>query len=240
MIRTIPALFILGSMVACGGKGSTSPASTAPSSTPASPHDGHGEHSHTPGHMHHRFEDAGRWAAVFDDPARDAWQKPDEVVAALRLAPDARVADVGAGTGYFAVRLARAVPAGKVYAVDIEPDMIAYMEKRAAADGLANLVPVLGAADDARIPEPVDVVLVVDTYHHIADRAAYFTRLAGSLRPGGRVVIIDFTAESPLGPPVEHRISAERVVAELGEAGYREVARHDFLPNQYFLELARR
>jgi ubiquinone/menaquinone biosynthesis C-methylase UbiE len=161
------------------------------------------------------------------------------VVAALALPADAKIADVGAGTGYFAVRLARQAPQGKVYGVDIEPDMIRHMEERAEKEGLGNLVAVLGAADDPRIPEPVDLVLVVDTYHHIADRAAYFEQLAASLRPGGRLAIIDFTLESPMGPPVEHRIPAEQVIAELGEAGYQLARRHDFLPNQYFLELTR-
>ncbi len=232
-----PLLFVLALPLAgCGGGGSVS-------SPPAEPRHGehvHGHHGHPGGHGHHRFEDAERWAEVFDDPARDAWQKPDEVVAALALARDARVADIGAGTGYFAVRLARAVPDGKVYGVDIEPDMVRYLTERAQREELSNLTAVLGAADDARVPEPVDVVLVVDTYHHIADRVPYFTRLAASLRPGGRLVIVDFTPESPMGPPAEMRIPLERVLAELAEAGYHEVARHDFLPNQFFVEVARR
>ncbi|MBZ0237713.1 MAG: class I SAM-dependent methyltransferase [Deltaproteobacteria bacterium] len=199
-------------------------------------HGGHAAH----GGMAHRFDGAERWAAVFDDPARDAWQEPDRVIASLALDATMTVADVGAGTGYFAVRLARAVPDGKVYGIDIEPDMVRYMTERAEREGLANLVAVLGAPEDARVPEPVDVILIVDTYHHIADRVPYFTRLAGSLRPGGRLAIVDFTPESPMGPPAEMRIPVDRVLAELAEAGYREVARHDFLPNQFFVEVARR
>jgi len=220
-------------LVACGGSSSSSPP-PAPPQPEAAPANGHGD-----GHFHHRFEDADRWAEVFDDPARDEWQKPDEVVAALALAPDARVADLGAGTGYFTVRLARQAPEGKVYAVDIEPDMVRHLEERAKGESLGNVVAVLGKPDDPSLPEAVDVVLVVDTYHHIADRVAYFQRLASSLRDGGRLVIIDFTAESPMGPPVEHRISADQVIAELGKAGYALSKRHDFLPNQYFLELTR-
>ncbi|HUQ08027.1 MAG TPA: class I SAM-dependent methyltransferase [Kofleriaceae bacterium] len=240
-MRSPPALVVIAALVACGG--GTPPPPAEPEHAQHGQHGQHGQkgqHAGPSDHFHHSFDDAETWAAVFDDPARDEWQKPDELVAALKLAPDARVADVGAGTGYFAVRLARAVPQGKVYAIDIEPDMIRYMGERAQREGLANLAAVLGTADDARIPEPVDVVLVVDTYHHIADRTAYFRRLAGSLRPGGRVVIVDFTADSPIGPPVEHRLSVGRVVAELGDAGYVETARHDFLPNQYVVELTRR
>lgn len=91
-------------------------------------------------HTHrHAFSDAERWARIFEDPARDAWQKPDEVVQALRLAPDAVVADIGAGTGYFAARLARAVPNGRVFAVDIEPDMVRYLTERARREKLYAL-----------------------------------------------------------------------------------------------------
>jgi cyclopropane fatty-acyl-phospholipid synthase-like methyltransferase len=227
---TSPRFLIVAGLAACGG----GPAPAAPASTPAHAHAHPAE-----GHFHHRFDDAERWAKVFDDPARDDWQKPAEVIAALALAPDARVADIGAGTGYFAMRLARQVPQGKVYAVDVEPDMVRHLDDRARTEALDNVVAILAADDDARLPEAVDLVLVVDTYHHIADRKAYFRRLAPSLRDGGRLAIIDFTPEAPMGPPVEHRISADQVITELGAAGYRLVARHDFLPNQYFLELAR-
>ena len=196
--------------------------------------------AHPPGHpggdhYHRRFEGAEHWARIFDDPARDAWQKPDEVIAALALPPSARVADLGAGTGYFAVRIARRVPAGAVYALDVEEDMVRYLGERAAREGLANLTPVLATPAEPRIPEPVDLVLVVDTYHHIGDRVGYFRRLADSLRPGGRLVIIDFTRESPMGPPLEHRIAPEIVAQELAQAGYAQSQAHSLLPNQYFL-----
>jgi cyclopropane fatty-acyl-phospholipid synthase-like methyltransferase len=200
----------------------------------------HPEPTHGAGHpggdaYHRRFEDAEHWARVFDDPARDAWQKPEAVISALTLAPSARVADLGAGTGYFAVRIARRVPEGRVYAVDIESDMVRHLGERATREGLANLTPVLATPDEPRIPEPVDLVLVVDTYHHIADRVTYFRRLSESLRPGGRLAIIDFTPESPIGPPAEHRIPPEAVAQELAQAGYAKVQALALLPNQYFL-----
>src|SRR5689334_23764588 len=92
-------------------------------------------------HTHqHSFGDAQKWAHVFDDPARDAWQKPHEVIQALALKPGASVADIGAGTGYFSARLAKMLPQGKVYAVDVEPDMVRYLAERAKRDGLANVV----------------------------------------------------------------------------------------------------
>src|SRR5512140_137700 len=145
-------------------------------------------------HTHdHSFAGAEHWAKVFDDPARDAWQKPHEVVQALQLAPDAAVADIGAGTGYFAVRLAHMTPKGRVYAVDIEPDMVKYLGERAQKSGLSNLTPVLAKPDDPQLPSKVDLALMVDVYHHIGAREAYFRKLATMLKPGGTVAIIDFT-----------------------------------------------
>jgi SAM-dependent methyltransferase len=183
----------------------------------------------------HRFSGAERWARVFDDPARDAWQQPQRVIEALRLPPEAMVADIGAGTGYFAVRLARALPKGRVFAVDLEPDMVRYLGERAAGEGLANLEPVQAAADDPRLPARVDLVLVVNTYHHIEARERYFGRLRDSLRPGAAVAIIDFRMDSPVGPPKRARIDAARVGDEMQRAGYVLAAEHGFLPNQYFL-----
>jgi predicted methyltransferase len=187
-------------------------------------------------HSHpHGFGDAERWAHVFDDPARDAWQKPHEVIQALALKPDAVVADIGAGTGYFAVRLANMVPAGRVYAVDVEPDMVDYLAERAKREKRGNLVAVAGAPDDPRLSEKADVILLVDVYHHIDQRDRYFSRLRASLKPGGRLAVIDFRLDSPAGPPKAARIAPERVVAELKAAGYSLTQEHDFLPRQYFL-----
>lgn len=194
---------------------------------------------HHGGGMPHRFENAEEWARRFEEPERDAWQKPDEVVAALALAPEAKVADIGSATGYFAVRLARAVPAGRVYGVDVEPDMARYLGERAKREGLTNLEAVLGEPGDAKLPEAVDVALIVDTYHHIGEREAWLRRLGEKLRPGGRVVIIDFRLESPKGPPARHKLSPEQVRGELEAAGYRLTRTHDFLPDQYFLEFQR-
>lgn len=189
----------------------------------------------TPHTHEHGFSGAEQWAKVFDDPERDRWQKPHEVIMALKLAPDAKVADIGAGTGYFAARLAHMTPGGRVYAVDLEPDMVKHLAERARREGLSNLVPVQAQPDSAALPEKVDRILLVDTYHHIGDRSSYFKRLRGSLKPNGEVAIIDFTAESPVGPPKNARISARKVAEEMTLAGYTQVAQHGFLPYQYFL-----
>ena len=106
---------------------------------------------------------------------------------------------------------------------------------RAQKSGAKNLLPVQGAPADPKLPEKVDLVLMVDVYHHIDQRAAYFRKLAGSLKPGGAIAIVDFTKESPVGPPPGSRIAASEVKAEMKAAGYALATEHAFLPNQYFL-----
>jgi SAM-dependent methyltransferase len=189
----------------------------------------------TPHTHQHSFSGAEQWAHVFDDPKRDAWQKPHEVIQALALEPDAVIADLGSGTGYFAERLANMVPKGRVYGVDIEPDMVRYLAERAKREKRDNVVAVAGAPDDPRLPEKADLILLVDVYHHIDDRSRYFRNLRASLKPGGRVAVIDFRMDSPDGPPKAARIAPQRVIDELEAAGYGLARQHDFLPNQYFL-----
>jgi ubiquinone/menaquinone biosynthesis C-methylase UbiE len=189
----------------------------------------------TPGTHQHSFSGADQWAHVFDDPKRDAWQKPHEVIQALALKPDAVVADIGSGTGYFSARLANMVPKGRVYGIDVEPDMVKYLAERAKREKLSNVTSVTGAPDDPRLPEKVDLIIMVDVFHHIDNRERYLGKLRASLKPGGRIAIIDFRMDSPEGPPKSARIAPDRVKAELKSAGYTLAQEHAFLPNQYFL-----
>jgi len=183
----------------------------------------------------HSFGGAEQWAKVFDDPERDAWQKPHEVIQALALKPDAVIADIGSGTGYFSVRFANMTPKGRVYGVDTEPDMVKYLADRAKREGLKNVTAVAGAPNDPRLPEKADLIILVDVYHHVGDRERYFRQLQKSLKPGGRIAVIDFRMDSPVGPPQSARIAPERVKDELKRAGYALAQEHAFLPNQYFL-----
>ena len=151
----------------------------------------HGQPAHEPGqkpghgaHMEHRFDDPERYAKSFDDPARDEWQMPGRIIDALGLTAGQVVADIGSGTGYFTVRLAKAAARPKVYAVDIEPAMLEYVRQRAAREGLTQVVAVQASATTPNLPEPVDVVLVVDTYHHIPNRPAYFREIRKSMKIG--------------------------------------------------------
>jgi predicted methyltransferase len=191
-------------------------------------------------HSHqHSFSGAEHWAKVFDDPKRDAWQKPHEVIQALKLKPDAVIADIGAGTGYFAVRFSHMVSKGKVYAVDTEPDMVKYLAERARREGLKNLIPVAGKPADPQLPEKADLVVFVDVYHHVENRERYFRQLQNALKPGGRVAVIDFRMDSPEGPPKAARIAPGQVKSEMQRAGYTLAEEHGFLPNQYFLVFQR-
>lgn len=193
---------------------------------------------HKPDHMQHRFDDAERWAKEFDDPARDAWQMPARVVEVLGLGAGRAVADIGAGTGYFSARLAKVAGAPTVYAADLEASMVAHLTQRAAREGLPNLKAVQASPESPNLPAPVDTILIVDTYHHIANRVAYFSRLKSSLKPGGRLAIIDFRKDSPSGPPVEFRFTQDQITAELTQAGFVLATQHDFLPRQLFLVYA--
>jgi SAM-dependent methyltransferase len=224
-LRLLVATTVL--LAVAGAARAQTPAPT-PSGTPG-PHDATARHS---------FADVDYWKSIFEDPARDEWQHPAALVAALRLKPSMRVADLGAGTGYFTHYLSRAVgKGGTVFAVELEPNLVVHLRDRAERDGLANVVPVLASADDPRLPRgAVDLVLIVDTFHHIDDRLSYLRRLGAALTDRGQIAIVDWEKRPlPVGPPPEHKIAREQVIAEMTAAGYALVEQPAFLPYQYFL-----
>lgn len=198
---------------------------------------GHGSPPHTGHAPGHRFADADAWAERFEDPERAAWQKPAVVLEALALEPDHVVADIGSATGYFPVRIAPRVPRGRVWGVDVEPAMVRYLNRRARREGHANLFSILGTPRSPLLPEPVDRVLLVDTYHHVSDRTAYFAGLAPVLAPGARLVVVDFEkGDLPVGPSDAMKIAPEQVRRELEAAGYAlEEDLRGALPYQYVL-----
>lgn len=171
-------------------------------------------------------------ARMLEQPGRAAWQKPDEVVKALALRPDEVVADIGAGTGYFTRRFAPLV--ARVYAVDVNQRLLDQI----AALGLANVTTVLAGPDDPRLPEAaVDTIFFCNVLHHISSRPDYYRRLVRALKPGGRIVVIDFHKRpTPVGPPESEKLSEQEVTDELGRAGFRLEKSHGWLDYQYFLE----
>lgn len=192
---------------------------------------------------HRRFDDVEHWVRVFDDPERARWQRPAEVVAALGLAEGTVVADVGAGTGYFSRFLAAAVgPRGTVFAAEVEPALVVHLRDRARRERTPNVVPVLIPPDRPGLPPGlVDLVLLVDTYHHIDDRLAWLERLHDVLRPEGRVAIVDWEKRpAPVGPELAHKLAREQVVEEMAMRGFVLTAAPELLPYQYLLIFRRR
>lgn len=167
---------------------------------------------------------------------RDSWQQPERVIDSLGIEPGLRVADIGAGGGYFTFRLADAVgPTGRVYAVDVDEDMTSYLQQRAGKEGRSTVTVVLGTFGDPMLPDgSVDLVFTSNTYHHIAaeGRVAYFRGLKADLAPGGRVAILELL-EGPLFVR-SHFTPLETIVTEMRQAGYRELARFGFLKKQSF------
>lgn len=187
--------------------------------------------------MHRLHQDPAAYVAMLEDPARDAYQKPHEVLTALGLKPGEVIADIGSGSGYFTLRLAaHAGEAGRVYGVDVDPAMVRYLNRRVRDAGLRNVHVVLADPDDPLLPEPVDRFLVVDTWHHIENQAKYLGLMRKLLRPGGQVVMIDFQKrELPLGPPLAMKIAREDLIRQMEANGFRLAKEHGFLPYQYFL-----
>lgn len=175
---------------------------------------------------------------VLEGPDRDAWQKPEQVMDALAIGERSTVADVGAGGGWFTVRLARRVgPNGKVYAQDVQQQMLESTSRRVAREGLSNVRYVRGERLDPRLPTAaLDAVLMVDTYHEFENPVALLRGVGMSLKPAGRIGIINFGSDGGgPGPPFSERVKEERVVEQAAEAGLRLLGRETFLEFQYFL-----
>ena len=186
-------------------------------------------------HQHHPPRSAEEYARVLNDPKRDAWQLPDAVIKALDLKRDEVIADIGAGSGYFAKRFTQ--HAAKVYAVDIDEKLLAMVREGAPP----NLETVLAAPDDPRLPDgSVDTIFFCNVLHHVENRQPYYAKLARALKPGGRIVIVEFHKKPlPVGPPESMKLSPEQVINEFAEAGFRHDSSQNFLPYQYLLVFRR-
>lgn len=193
-------------------------------------------------HTHRRPDDIKQYLEHLDSAERDQYQKPAQVIEALGLKPGMAVADLGSGSGYFTRRFIEAVTdRGMVYAVDIEPEMLAYAKESIVHMHVPYSVEfILARPDSPKLPyESVDLIFVCNTIHHLEERSTYFRNVRTSLKPNGRIAIIDFYPDErsgDLGFPKRHLVSREQVLHEMTAAGYRLGQEHTFLPRQYFLE----
>jgi ubiquinone/menaquinone biosynthesis C-methylase UbiE len=179
---------------------------------------------------------------VLEGPDRDAWQMPDAVMDALGVADGSSVADIGAGGGWFTVRLARRVgPNGTVYAQDVQPQMLEAIRRRVEREGLRNVRTIKGDTTDPHLPpSSVDAIIIVDTYHEFENRVALLGHLARALKLRGRLGVVEFTKQGGgPGPPAEERLEESRVVDEATQAGLTLLRRETFLPFQYYLIFVR-
>ncbi len=183
------------------------------------------------------FDDTAKYIAFLERPDRDAWQKPDAVVHALRLTGKEIIVDIGAGSGYFSFRLARAVPEGKVIALDVEPEMIRHIHHKAMNEGVRNLHAAFAKPDDPGVPAEADLVFMCDVLHHIQDRPAWLARLARQMHKGARLALVEFKeGKLPEGPPEAMKLSRAQVVTLATGAGLAlDGEKPDLLPYQTFL-----
>jgi arsenite methyltransferase len=187
--------------------------------------------------MHGLHRDPKAYIGALEDPQRDAYQKPHEVVHALSLKPGEVIADIGAGSGYFTFHLARHVgEKGRVYAVDVSSDMILHINRRIRDTRANNVVSVLADPDDPLLPErSVNRFFICNVWHHVENQTKYLSLMKKMLKPGGEVVMIDFQkTETPVGPPLKMRIAREDLIKQMENSGFRLSKEHTFLPYQYF------
>ena len=188
--------------------------------------------------IHALHTDPKAYIAALEDPSRESYQKPNEVLDALAIKPGEVVADIGSGSGYFTLRLSNSAGvSGKVYAVDVSPDMIDHLKQRIRERGAKNVTPVLAAPDDPGLADAsIDRIFICDTWHHIDNQSHYLSLLKKALRPGGQIIMIDFQKrELPVGPPVEMKIAREDLIPQMEASGFSLAQEHTFLPYQYFL-----
>jgi ubiquinone/menaquinone biosynthesis C-methylase UbiE len=188
--------------------------------------------------MHRLHNDPKAYIGALEDPKRDAYQKPQEVMTALAIKPGEVIADIGAGSGYFTFRLAQHVGGkGKIYAVDVSPDMILHINRRIRDLNVGNVVTVLSDPDDPLLPvRSIDRFFFSESWHHIENQTKYLELMKRMLKPGGQVVMIDFQKKDlPVGPPLQMKIAKEDLIKQMQSHGFRLQKEHRFLPYQYFL-----
>jgi ubiquinone/menaquinone biosynthesis C-methylase UbiE len=193
---------------------------------------------HNEQEMHRLHSNPEAYIGALEDPKRDAYQRPQEVMTALGIKAGEVIADIGAGSGYFTFRLAHRVgDKGKIYAVDVSPDMILHINRRIRELNVRNVVSVLSDPDDPLLPDhSIDRFFFSESWHHIEKQTKYLALMKRMLKPEGEVVMIDFQKKAlPVGPPLQMKIAREDLIKQMESHGFRLTKEYKFLPYQYFL-----
>lgn len=188
------------------------------------------------------FEEVEKYIAFLEGPDRADWQKPDEVVKALGLQGNELLVDLGAGSGYFSFRFAKALPKGRVYAIDTQAEMVRHIHHRAMQEGVSNVQAQLAKPDDPELPPEVDLVFICDVLHHVQNRSAWLKRLDSQLPTGALLVLIEFKSGNlPEGPPEQIKIPKAELIDLLTSAGFTfKEGKAKLLPYQEFLVFVKR
>jgi SAM-dependent methyltransferase len=183
------------------------------------------------------FAETEKWIEYLDNPQRASWQKPDEVVRALPLSGAEKVADVGAGSGYFTFRIARALPRGKVYATDVDPEMVRHIHRKVMTEHVPNVAVALARSNDPGIPPGTDLAFVCDVIHHVAERDAWLKKGFDEMKAGGKLVVIEFKeGKLPQGPPERMKIPKAKLIGMIEAVGFKLTGDNpDLPPYQTFL-----
>lgn len=178
---------------------------------------------------------AEEYIKVLETERRIEGLQIEKVIATLKIKPGQRVGDLGAGSGLFARPIAKRLgEKGLVYAIDVDPGLLKHVEKTAAAEKITNIKTILAAEDDAKLPEKVDLIIIIDTLHHIGNQGPYLKGLKKYLKRGGRVAIVDFSNEWPAGHE-SMKYSLNQLEGWMKDAGFKRTEKHDFLNNNFFV-----
>ncbi len=182
------------------------------------------------------FEQTDRYIDFLERKDRIKWQKPDTVIETLNLRGDEKIADIGAGSGYFSFPFASSVPQGKVYAIDIDPEMIRYVHHKAMMNDIKNIEAVLAEPDDPKVPSDSDIVFICDVLHHIENKSLWLKKIYDQMKKGARLVLIEFKeGDLPEGPPEKIKISQKEIIAKVNRVGFtRSSTDNMLLPYQTF------
>jgi SAM-dependent methyltransferase len=183
------------------------------------------------------FADTEKYITFLERSDRAAWQKPDAVIQELHLSEVEAIADVGAGSGYFTFRFARAVPKGTVYAIDIEPEMLRHIHHKAMTEGIRNIAVIKSTPGDPAIPAGVDLVFICDVLHHVKEPEAWLNKLSAQMKKGSRLAVIEFReGDLPEGPPAAVKIPKKKLIEMIAENNFKlDRDKPDLLPYQTFL-----